>query len=196
MERDSCMSFDGREGPLVTSAEVESFETIFTRYYPLVYRLAYRYVGQPAEAEDIAQEVFLRFYHLPPHAANEAQQRAWLCRVAINLGLNALRKRKSLSGQERRIDAGVQESTLDVAEQQNPEQIVLADEQAGLVRSILLELPERQQVCLVLRSTGLSYGEIAEATGISITSIGTVLARAVQNFRRKFHERTATTEAE
>jgi RNA polymerase sigma factor (sigma-70 family) len=195
MERDSCMSLDGREGPLVTSAEVESFETIFTRYYPLVYRLAYRYVGQPGEAEDIAQEVFLRFYHLPPHAANEAQQRAWLCRVAINLGLNALRKRKSLSGQERRIDAYAQESALDVAEEQNPEQIVLAEEQAALVRSILLELPERQQVCLVLRSIGLSYGEIAEATGISITSIGTVLVRAVQNFRRSYHERTATTEA-
>lgn len=195
MERDSCMSLDSREGPLITSTAVEVFETIFTRYYPLVYRLAYRYVGQPGEAEDIAQEVFLRFYHLPPHAANEAQQRAWLCRVAINLGLNALRKRKSLSGQERRIDALVQESALDVAEEQNPEQIVLADEQAALVRSILLELSERQQVCLVLRSIGLSYGEIAEATGISITSIGTVLARAVQNFRRKFHERTATTEA-
>jgi RNA polymerase sigma factor (sigma-70 family) len=195
MESDSCMSLDGREGPLITSTAVESFETIFTRYYPLVYRLAYRYVGQPGEAEDIAQEVFLRFYHLPPHAANEAQQRAWLCRVAINLGLNALRKRKSLSGQERRIDAYAQESALDVAEDQNPEQIVLAEEQAALVRSILLELPERQQVCLVLRSIGLSYGEIAEATGISITSIGTVLARAVQNFRRSYHERTATTEA-
>lgn len=195
MERDSCMSLDGREGPLITSTAVEVFETIFTRYYPLVYRLAYRYVGQPGEAEDIAQEVFLRFYHLPPHAANEAQQRAWLCRVAINLGLNALRKRKSLSGQERRIDALVQEGASGVAEEQNPEQIVLADEQAALVRSILVELSERQQVCLMLRSIGLSYGEIADATGISITSIGTVLARAVQNFRRKFHERTATTEA-
>src|SRR6266851_1376159 len=133
MERDSCMSLDGREGPLITSAEVESFETIFTRYYPLVYRLAYRYVGQPDDAEDIAQEVFLRFYHLPPHATNEAQQRAWLCRVAINLSLNAVRKRKSCTGQEWRIDAIVQEGALDVAEEQNPEQHVLADEQATLV---------------------------------------------------------------
>jgi hypothetical protein len=49
MERDSCMSLDGREGPLVTSAEVEAFETIFTRYYPLVYRLAYRYLVQTHE---------------------------------------------------------------------------------------------------------------------------------------------------
>ena len=58
------MSLDRREKPLVTSAKDELFENIFIRYYPLVYRLAYRYVGQPDEAEDIAQEVFLRFYHL------------------------------------------------------------------------------------------------------------------------------------
>ncbi len=190
------MSFEGSEGPLVTSTEVEIFENIFIRYYPLVYRLAYRYVGRPDEAEDIAQEVFLRFYHLPRHATNEAQQRAWLCRVAINLGLNALRKRKSHSNQESSIDIVVQESVLDVAEDQNPEQYVLAHEQAALVRNILAQLPERQQVCLVLRSVGFSYGEIAEATGISITSIGTVLVRAVEAFRRIYNERTASTEAE
>jgi RNA polymerase sigma-70 factor (ECF subfamily) len=97
------MSFDGREGPRVPSAEVEAFETIFTRYYPLVYRLAYRYMGQPDEAEDIAQEVFMRFYHLPPRAANEAQQRSWLCKVAINISLNALRRRKSSFGHEQLV---------------------------------------------------------------------------------------------
>src|SRR5437588_13099911 len=98
------MSVDDRESPLVDlnrnmATEVAPFETIFTRYYPLVYRLAYRYVGQPDEAEDIAQEVFLRFYHLPPHVSNEVQRRAWLCRVAINLRLNAFRKPKSSVGQ-------------------------------------------------------------------------------------------------
>src|SRR2546429_3051293 len=136
------MSLDDGERPLVTSREVEAFEVLFTRYYPLVYRLAYRYVGQPDEAEDIAQEVFLRFYHLPPHATNEAQQRAWLCRVAINLGLNALRKRKSHFSQEGPIDTVIQENVLDVAEDQNPEQHLLAHEQAALVRSILAQLPD------------------------------------------------------
>src|SRR5436190_488070 len=148
MERKNCMSSDRRERPLLTFAEVEAFENIFTCYYPLVYRLAYRYVGQPDDAEDIAQEVFLRFYHLPPHATNEAQQRAWLCRVTINLSLNEVRKRKSGTGQEWRIDAIVQEGAMEVAEEQNPEQYVLADEEATLVRSILTQLPERQQVCL------------------------------------------------
>jgi len=187
------MLFDEREGPRVSSAEDGAFETIYIRYYPLVYRLAYRYVGQPDEAEDIAQEVFLRFYHLPPHAANEAQQRAWLCRVAINLGLNALRKRKSRFGQETHIDAVAQECTVGASEDQNPERFVLADEQAALVRSILAQLPERQQVCLVLRSIGFSYGDIAEATGISLTTIGSILARGTQAFRRSYDERTRST---
>ena len=176
------------KGPFITSAEVEAFETIFTRYYPLVYRLAYRYVGQPDEAEDVAQEVFMRFYHLPPHATSAAQQRAWLCRVAINLGLNVLRKRKSRFDQEQQLDTVAQESALDIAEERNPERFVLAGEQAELVHSILAQLPERQQVCLMLRSTGFSYEEIAEATGIPITSIGSVLARAMQAFRRSYHE--------
>lgn len=188
------MPLDEREKAPIPLTEDEAFETIFTRYYPLVYRLAYRYVGQPAEAEDIAQEVFLRFYHLPPQADNEVQQRAWLCRVAINLGLNVLRKRKSLSTQERRMDAAIEENIMDIAEEHNPERIVLAEEEVVLMRSILAHLPERQQVCLMLRSTGFSYEEIAEMTGIPKTSIGSILARATQAFRRNYDERTTTTE--
>ena len=188
------MSEDERESQLVTSAEVEPFETIFTRYYPLFYRLAYRYVGQPDEAEDIAQEVFLRFYRLPPHASNEAQQRAWLCRVAINLGLNVLRKRKSHFDQEWPLGLFSHERAGESAEKQNPEWLVLAEEQAALVRDILVRRPERQQVCRMLRSAGFSYEEITEATGIPITSVGSVLVRAMQAFRRSYHERTRATQ--
>ena len=89
---------------------------------------------------------------------------------------------------ESQLDTVAQESALDIAEERDPERFVLAGEQAALVRSILAQLPERQQVCLMLRSTGFSYEEIAEATGIPITSIGSVLARAMQAFRRSYHE--------
>src|SRR6266566_9044651 len=85
------MSTDRRTAPLVTSDNEQSFEATFKRYYPLVYQLAYRYVGERDEAEDIAQEVFLRFYRMPPHGVSEGEQRAWLCRGATNLSLNALR---------------------------------------------------------------------------------------------------------
>src|SRR5258708_9682118 len=97
------MSTDRKTAPLVTSSDEQSFEATFKRYYPLVYQLAYRWTGRHDEAEDIAQEVFLRFYHMPPHATSEGEQRAWLCRVATNLSLNALRTRQRRTHREEQV---------------------------------------------------------------------------------------------
>ena len=62
-------------------------------------------------------------------------------------------------------------------------------EKKQLVRAVLAELPERQQAYLLLRSIGLSYAEIAQATGVATASVGALLARAEREFRRKYHER-------
>jgi RNA polymerase sigma factor (sigma-70 family) len=189
------MSSDIRNRPIITSTSELSFETVFTRYYSLVYQLAYRYVGQSDEADDIAQEVFLRYYRVPPKANSEAEQRAWLCRVATNLCLNVLRSRQRRTNREERAGETVQRIAPEAEAQLNPEQHALADEQAALVRSILSEMPERQQTYLVLRSTGLSYAEIAQATGVANASVGALLARAEREFRRRYHERVTTTGA-
>lgn len=178
---------------LVTSTDEESFEAVFTRYYPLVYALAYRCTGRSDEADDIAQEVFLRLYRVPPQAASEGELRAWLCRVATNLSLNALRAQQRRTHHEERAgDTTLQEVGGDAA-QASPEEHVLALEQAALVREVLAGLPERQQTYLLLRSIGLSYAEIARATGVAPASVGSLLARAEREFRRKYYERTRTT---
>src|SRR5438876_6685780 len=96
------MSSDLRNKALVTSTDDESFEAVFTRYYPLVYALAYRCTGRSDEADDIAQEVFLRLYRVPPQATSEGELRAWLCRVATNLSLNALRTQQRRTHHEER----------------------------------------------------------------------------------------------
>src|SRR5260221_2438389 len=83
------MSSDRRRTPLITSSDEQSFEAIFKRYYPLVYQLAYRCTGRHDEAEDVVQEVFLRYYRVPPQATSDGEQRAWLCRVATNLILSS-----------------------------------------------------------------------------------------------------------
>ena len=178
---------------LIALTDKDSFEAIFTRYYSLVYHLAYRCVGESDEAEDIAQEVFLRYYRVPPQAASEAEQRAWLCRVATNLGLNAIRNRQRRTSCEEKVGALTRHSAPEEEAQQNPERHALAGEQAELVRSVLAELPERQQTYLLLRSIGLSYVEIAQATGVATASVGALLARAEREFRRKYHERVTAT---
>src|SRR6266568_2324231 len=189
------MSSDTRHKPLVKPIDEESFEAVFTHYYPLVYQLAYRCMGQRDEADDVAQEVFLRYYHTPPHATSEVERRAWLCRVTTNLSLNALRSRQRRIYHEEKASDSVQQPASEDATQLNPEQHVIAHEQAAFIRSVLAELPERQQTYILLRSIGLSYAEIAQATGVAPASVGSLLARAEREFRRRYHERaTATTE--
>src|SRR6059036_3751419 len=112
------MSSDIRNRPILASTSEASFETVFTRYYSLVYQLAYRCVGRSDEAEDITQEVFLRYYRMPPQATNEAEQRAWLCRVATNLGLNALRARQRRADREERAGDLKRRTTPDEEAQQ------------------------------------------------------------------------------
>ena len=187
------MSSDTRNKPLVTTTGEETFEAVFTRYYPLVYQLAFRCTGQRDEADDIAQEAFLRFYRTPPQATSEVERRAWLCRVTSNLGLNALRSRQRRIYHEERAIDGTQTPTLEDAAQLNPERHVIDNEQAAFIRSVLAELPERQQTYILLRSIGLSYAEIAQATGVAPASVGSLLARAEREFRRRYHERATAT---
>ena len=188
-----AMSSEIRNKPCINPIDEEAFEAVFTRYYPLVYKLAYNCTGQRDEADDIAQEVFLRFYNTPPHATGEIERRAWLCRVTTNLGLNALRSRqRRIYHEERASDATQQPALIDTI-QLNPEQHAIANEQAAFIRSVLAELPERQQTYILLRNIGLSYAEMAKATGVAPASVGSLLARAEREFRRRYHERTTAT---
>jgi RNA polymerase sigma factor (sigma-70 family) len=187
------MSSDTRNKPLVNSTDEEAFEAVFTRYYPLVYQLAYRCTGQRDEADDVAQEVFLRFYRTPPHTTSDVERRAWLCRVATNLGLNALRSQQRRIHHEEKASEGVRQPASEDAAQLDPEQHVIANEQAAFIRAVLAELPERQQTYILLRSIGLSYAEIAQATGVAPASVGSLLARAEREFRRRYHERATAT---
>jgi RNA polymerase sigma-70 factor (ECF subfamily) len=187
------MLSDIKSKPLVDPIDEETFETIFTRYYPLVYQLAYRCTGQRDEADDIAQEAFLRFYRTPPHATSDQERRAWLCRVTTNLGLNALRSRQRRVSHEEQAGGNAGTAGSEGAAQLNPEQQVIDKEQVAFIRSVLAELPERQQTYILLRSVGLSYAEIAQATGVAQASVGSLLARAERAFRRRYYERATTT---
>src|SRR5512145_389228 len=67
------------------------FEALFMQHWAQVYRLLYRLVGDPVEAEDLALETFVRLYQRYPLGGNEFNLGGWLHRVAINLGLHSIR---------------------------------------------------------------------------------------------------------
>lgn len=157
-----------------------AFETLFVRYYGQVYRVLYRLTGTREAAEDLAQETFMALYDHPPRLAAGTSLAAWLCRVALNRGYNALRA-------ERRAGERI-ERTAAPDSQSDPQAEALRAEDRAHVRLALRRLPERQAKLLVLRHAGLAYAEIAEALEVAPGSVGTLLVRAERAFVAAYQE--------
>lgn len=174
--RDSSFAGDNRDVP--------RFDVIFRQYYARVYGILVRLVG-PDEADDIAQETFLRYHARPPVRRPDDLvdgTGAWLYRVATNLGFNALRSRKRRVAREERVTR----AELPLARLPDPESEAVRDEERRAVQAALMHLPERARTVLVLRQGGCSYAEIAAAVGIAPGSVGTTLVRAETQFRRQY----------
>ncbi len=163
---------------------VEHFDAVFLEHWQRVYRIALRLVGDHAEAEDLALETFWRLYQKQSTNVRDANLGGWLYRVATNLGLNALRARKRRTQHE--LDAGRWQIETSV---NDPEQSLRADEERKRVRAILAEMDERQAQLLLLRHAGAKYQELADTLGVSINSIGTLLARAEREFEKRYRQK-------
>jgi RNA polymerase sigma-70 factor (ECF subfamily) len=162
-----------------------AFARLYEQHWPTVHRLLARLTGDADLAGDVAQEVFVQLYRQPPHP--EAPLRAWLCRVAVNRGYNALRSARRRRAREDSAARDPSENGM-AAEALDPASIeeVNRAEERDAVRRVLVRLPERQRECLALRAEGLSYAEIAGALGVAPGSVGTLLARAERAFKEAY----------
>ncbi len=171
----------------VVGGDTASFDALFFRHYDRVYGLLFRLVGDRSEAEDLTQEALIKLHaHATARRAvpDDENVGAWLYRVAMNLGYNALRSRKRL---DQRNVFLVPEDTVDVEGQVDQRQTRAA------VRVALQRLPERQSQLLLLRQMGFSYAECAEICDVNVNSVGVMLARAAEAFRREYRAVTGRT---
>jgi len=151
----------------------EAYGAVVLRYQRLVTGVAYRVCGDATLAEDVAQETFIRVWRKLSTYRPGGNFRAWICRIATNLTIDALRRRKPVAD----IDQVVVESKAD-----GPEATALKSERAAAVRRAILKLPVHSRTALVLREyEGLSYREIADALDIPL---GTVKSRLSDARRR------------
>jgi RNA polymerase sigma-70 factor (ECF subfamily) len=155
-----------------------SFEVLFHRHYQRVYHLLVRLVGDQGEAEELAQEVFLKLYQRPLRQGDNVG--GWLYRVATNVGYNSLRSKKRRG---RREEAAIREMPLTApsAAAEFAQRSIQVE-----VREALARLKPRQGQLLLLRQMGFSYKELAAVLGVSPGSIGTLLARAEKAFRKVY----------
>jgi RNA polymerase sigma-70 factor, ECF subfamily len=158
------------------------FERLFLEHWTAVYRVIHRLVGDPAEAEDLALEAFLRLYRQTEKQTDGLNPGGWLYRVATHLGLHSIRGWKRREHYE--TTAG--KYALEEAEHSSPAEILARDEERQQVRLALSKMNERQSQILILRHSGLSYKEIADALDLAPASIGPLLVRAEREFEKQY----------
>jgi RNA polymerase sigma-70 factor (ECF subfamily) len=155
------------------SGDQEAFRQIVERYQGAVYNLAYRMLGDPEEAEDAAQEIFVRLYRQLGRYDPERKFSTWTLAIATNYCIDQLRRRRmqlvpleNIIPWARARDAG-------------PEGEALSRESRDEVQRLLKQLPEKYRAPLVLRYwEDLSCAEIAEILGVPEGTIKTQIHRA------------------
>jgi RNA polymerase sigma-70 factor (ECF subfamily) len=166
------------------AGESDAFTALYERYKGAVYTHAYYRLHSASEAEDALQEVFQRAYLRLDTFAQERPFRAWLLTIAANYCTDMLRRRLALKRFVQQVPIDVVDFWLaDTAA--NPEMTALRDEQREQVRRALRELPANYREVMVLYYwNDLSYREIADATGLTESTIKTRLFRGREQLTR------------
>ena len=161
------------------TGDVEAFAAVFEQYRPLLLRVACRLVG-PDDGEDVVMDTYLKLWKAIPRFRGDLALRAWLCTATRNCALDYLRRRRR--EQERRVeddggdegDTPILERLADVRAEgsdRRAERLDLGSQLAAALR----ELSAEHRNTLLLREVdGLSYKEVAAATG---ANLGTVMSR-------------------
>lgn len=168
----------------VTGPELrEHVSRVFLEWRDDVYRYLLTVGLSPPEAQEATQEVFLRLYTaLSKQQEPILNQRAWIFRVAHNLGLTLRARNTASQPFDVQIAASLQDSAAD------PESGVIEREKMQHIRRAIESLSPQQRHCLELRAEGLRYQEIADTLGISVSTVSEFLKRAVLRLRKAVYE--------
>ena len=168
--------------PVAVSAPEEAgcdFDRFFKAYYGRLARLLYRVTGDIGRAEEVASEAFWRLHRRPPPSKTNIE--GWLYRTGLRLALDQLKKER------RRARYETLASVFGTAV--SPEKAVEQTEDRARVRRIFAALKPEQVLLILLRGDGFSYAELAATLHLNPTSVGTLLARAQESFRKEYVRR-------
>jgi RNA polymerase sigma-70 factor (ECF subfamily) len=169
-----------------------AFDALVLKYQHKLVKLVMRYVRNPAEAEDIAQEAFIKAYRALPQFRGDSAFYTWLYRIAINTAKNAVVSRDR-SPIEYDLDRHHSDESYDMQgrmkDSETPEGLVLTDEIRTTVNAAIDALPEDLRTAIVLRELeGLSYEEIAAAMDCPVGTVRSRIFRAREAIDRRLRE--------
>ena len=165
----------------VQNGSKKAFDLLVLKYQHRIIKLVMRYVRDRTDAEDVAQEAFLKAYRALPNFRGDSAFYTWMYRIAINTAKNHL-----VAAGRRPMEVDLENEdgdSIDIAELQKdvatPENLLLTDEIRETVQATIAGLPDDLRVAITLREVeGLSYDEIAQAMDCPIGTVRSRIFRA------------------
>jgi RNA polymerase sigma-70 factor, ECF subfamily len=171
------------------NGDTAAFEQLVRQYERQIFRVAQHITQNREDAEDIAQDAFLKAYEKLDQFQGNSKFSTWLVRIAVNESLMRLRKRKTSKTVSMDEDVQTQEGSIprDFAEwRPNPEQLYGQNELGNILRKTIQGLPPGFRTVFTLRDVeNLSTEETAEALGLSVPAVKSRLLRARLQLRER-----------
>jgi RNA polymerase sigma-70 factor, ECF subfamily len=175
----------------VAQGDTQAFELLVRRHERRILNLISRFIGEQTQAEDVAQDVFVRVWQASKDYKATAKFTTWVYRITANLCLDLLKSAHhrqiftQLDVHAERLDEGNDVFPLS-SNTRSPEDLLLSDEKSRLISTALTSLPTNQRLAVILKKfDGLSYQEISSVLGCSISAVESLLVRAKRNLREK-----------
>jgi RNA polymerase sigma-70 factor (ECF subfamily) len=180
----------------VAAGDRKAFALLFDRYHASVARFAFRFVGDPARAEELTQDIFVKLYRNAKAYKPTAQFKTFLFRVATNHCLNEVRRGEYRVTHTTTSPTEEEEGGVEVAgpEGERPDEAVAGRELERAVAEALKGLSERERAAFSMcRFEGMAYRDIADALEASEAAVKSLIHRATLAVARKIEELQAGT---
>jgi RNA polymerase sigma-70 factor, ECF subfamily len=183
----AALDYDAELMLRVKDGDAASFDTLLVKHRASVVHFLYRMIQEPAAAEELAQEAFLRVYRSRSSYEATAKFTTWLYRIATHLALNWLRDSRHERGQQRLDDGPAEAPGRQLSDRQpSAEQKLLREARLKEVRGAIAGLPEKQRAAVLMHKYDeMEYTQIARALGCSESAVKSLLFRAYETLRAR-----------
>jgi RNA polymerase sigma-70 factor (ECF subfamily) len=165
----------------VQRGDKSAFDLLVIKYQHRIVHLVNRYVKDPSEAQDVAQDSFIKAYRALPDFRGDSAFYTWLYRIAINTAKNYLlaRNRRFMDYELELDDAEHVENALQLRSLDTPENLLMNEQIMSVIQTAIDKLPEEMRIAITLREfEGMSYEEIADAMDCPIGTVRSRIFRA------------------
>lgn len=174
----------------IKKGDRDAFAELVELYKDKVYQVSYRMLGNAQEAEDVAQETFLRVYANIGNYDPSYKFSTWIYRIATNLSIDHLRKRKQVYSLDKQVEGtdGLDWHDRLADQGPNPEESLLTGELQGQVQEAIESLTPKYRSIITLRYIeDLSLNEISEVLKLPVSTIKTRIHRGREALRKKLN---------